>query len=245
LKQGLSALGAFLAVAMATPAAAQDDDDWEVSFTPYLWVAGIKAEIEMPGEGNLEIDRSFSSSLKFAFMGAFTIEHGNLVFFVDGNYLSLQTNSNDIERPTHLDGEVKTELLEATPLVGYKVMNDGDTSVELLAGARIITLKNDIRLNLPGRQLNFDRDRSTAAPVLASRLKTSLGGRWGLSLYGDIGGLTNLDLTWQLFGAVDYRLGDNWSLAAGYRYLSLHSDKERATIDAQFSGPMFGVTYRF
>lgn len=251
MKQGSLTLGAFLAIAIATPAvgddgsAAQHADGWQVTFSPYAWAAGVKASIGLPGGGAAEVDRSFNSDLKFAFMGALNVERGNLVILVDGNYLSLKSVSNDIDAPVHLDGEVKTELLEATPLVGYKIVNKGDTTAELLAGARIISLKNDVHLELPQGQVDADRNRSTIAPVVATRLKTAIGGRWGLSLYGDIGGLTDLDLTWQLLGVVNYRLGDRWSLGAGYRYLSLHSDKSNGDIDARFSGPLLGVTYSF
>ena len=251
MKQGAYALGVFMALALATPAAAddatpQDHAGWQVSFTPYVWAAGVSGEIELPNGGDpLEFDRSITSDLKSAFMGALNLEHGDLVVFVSGNYLSLRSVSNDIDAPAHLDGEVQTKLLETTPLVGYKVLNAGDTSLELLGGARIVSLKNDIHLELPQGQLDTQRDRSTAAPVVASRFKTSLGGRWGLSLYGDIGGLTELDLTWQLLAAANYRLGEHWTLGAGYRYLSLQSDKPGATIDARFSGPLVGATYRF
>ena len=185
MKQGAYALGALLALALATPAAAEDastpqnHDDWQVSFTPYVWAAGVSGEIELPtGGAPVEFDRSITSDLKSAFMGALNVEHGDLVVFLSGNYLSLRSVSNDIDAPAHLDGEVRTKLLETTPLVGYKVVNAGDTSLELLGGARIISLKNDIHLELPQGQVDTERDRSTAAPVVASRFKTSLGGRW-------------------------------------------------------------------
>jgi opacity protein-like surface antigen len=252
VKQGAYALGAVLALALVTPARAddaspaQDHAGWQVSFTPYVWAAGVSGDIELPTGGEpLEFDRSITSDLKFAFMGALNVEHGDLVVFLSGNYLSLRSVSNDIDAPAHLDGEVQTKLLETTPLVGYKLVNAGDTSFELLGGARIVSLKNDIHLELPQGQLDTQRDRWTAAPVVASRFKTSLGGPWGLSLYGDVGGLTELDLTWQLLAAVNYRWGERWTLGAGYRYLSLRSDKPSATIDARFSGPLLGATYRF
>ena len=245
------ALGAIVAIALTAPAAAQDGSaadkggDWQVSFSPYAWAAGVDGSIDLPAGGQVDFDRSFTSNLKFAFMGALNVEHGKFVFLVDGNYLSLKSVSNDIEAPAHIDGELRTKLLETTPLVGYKVIDSGETSGELLAGARIISLENDVLLELPSGDVEVEDERSLIAPVVAARLRTPLGGRWSVTLYGDVGGLTDLDSTWQLLGLVNYRLGDRWSLAAGYRHLSLHSDKPRGDIDVRFSGPMFGATYRF
>ena len=244
----MMALCAVLTLGLATPAAAQDaQGDWQVSFTPYVWIAGINADIEVPSESNVEFDRAFSdtlSSLKFAFMGALNVEHGNLVFFVDGNYLSLASGSEDIEAPNHLDGEVETTAFESTPLVGYKVINDGGMDLELLGGGRFATLKNDIHLELPNRVIDDGRSRSAIAPVIATRLKSGIGGRWGMTLYGDVGGFTDLKSTWQLFGAVNYRLGNHWDVGAGYRHMSLKFDKETKA-KLSLSGPVIGFTYRF
>jgi opacity protein-like surface antigen len=253
LKYG-AAFCALLALGVATPAAAEDEtaspagDDWQVSFTPYLWVAGIKSDLEVPGESDVQIDRKFTdtfSSLKFAFMSALNVEHKNFVFFVDGNYISLRSSTEDIEAPEHLSGHVDTKALESTPLLGYKVIHNGSTSLELLGGARILSLKNDIHLELPTREVDFSNDRSSIAPVIATRLKTPLGGRWSATLYGDVGGMTDLKSTWQVLAAVNYRLGDHWSLAAGYRHLTLNMGKSKADADVRLSGPLLGVTYRF
>lgn len=241
--RGSFTAGAVLALAIATPASA--DEDWQVTFTPYAWLAGVEGDVDLPGGGSVTIDRPFTSHLKAAFMGAIEVEHGNFVFLMDGNYLSLRSVTNDIEAPPLLEGEVTTEVLGVAPLVGYKVVNSGGTTVELLAGARYIELNNDVRLELPQSDVEADFSRATIAPLLASRLRTALGEDWSLAFYGDIGGLTDLDLTWQLLASVRYRLGEHWTLDGGYRVLSLHSDLPEGEIDARFSGPLVGVSYRF
>ena len=57
------------------------------------------------------------------------------------------------------------------------------------------------------------------------------------------------NLTWNLLAGIDYKLKDNMSLKAGYRIFDLDYDSGSGTnefgLDAQFRGPIFGLTILF
>jgi len=57
------------------------------------------------------------------------------------------------------------------------------------------------------------------------------------------------NLTWNLVAGIDYKLKENMSLKAGYRIFDLDYDSGSGNkefgIDAQFRGPIFGLTIKF
>jgi opacity protein-like surface antigen len=67
-----------------------------------------------------------------------------------------------------------------------------------------------------------------------------------MGLYGDLGGFgVTADLSWQLMGTVQYSLSDQWRLAAGWRHVSVHQDKNDFDVKLKMSGPILGFSYRF
>lgn len=57
------------------------------------------------------------------------------------------------------------------------------------------------------------------------------------------------NLTWNLLAGIDYKLKENMSLKAGYRILDIDYDSGSGNkefgLDAQFRGPIIGLTFLF
>ncbi len=225
------------------------DDAWEFAVTPYLWMSGANIEVETPQGEDVVVDQSFGDvlgDLKFAFMGAFEARKGRFVTVQDIIYLSLGSSADANIGPIPLEAELDMKQLITTHLFGYRVVDEGPMSLDLMAGARFAMLKVDIELSGPLQTFRRDSKRSEIGPVIASRFRAPLGGPWAFSLYGDLGGFgLGADLSWQLLGTVQYEISDHWRLSAGWRHLHASQEKNDFKVDYTLDGPIIGVTYRF
>ncbi len=222
---------------------------WEFAVTPYLWMSGTKADIATPQGENIEVDSSFIDilgDLKFAFMGAFEARNGRFVIVNDLMYLSMGTSADGNIGPVPLEAEVDMKLYSSAHLVGYRVVDEGPMFLDLMAGARITSIK--VNLDLTGPLQTFERDskKTTVGPVIASRFRTPLGEKWGFAIYGDVGGLgVTSDLSWQLLATIQYDLSDHWRVSAGWRHFSAEQKKNDFDVNLDLDGPIIGFSYRF
>lgn len=222
---------------------------WEFAVTPYLWMSGTKADIDTPQGEEIEVDSSFIDilgDLKFAFMGAFEARNGRFVILNDLMYLSMGTSADGSIGPVPLEAEADMKLLSTTSLLGYRVVDQGPMFLDLMAGARITTIKADLELSGPLQTFERDSKKTTVGPVIASRVRFPLSDRWGVAVYGDLGGFgVGADLSWQLLGTVQYDISDHWRVSAGWRHFSAKQDKNDFEVDIDLDGPIIGFSYRF
>jgi len=244
---------AYVVAAASSLAAAQSTassgSGWEFAVTPYLWASGAKAQIETPQGENLKVDESFIDilgDLKFAMMGAFEAKHGRFVSVQDLMYLSLGSSADGHIGPVPIDADVDEKLLTTTHLFGYRVVDNGPMFVDLFAGGRITTIKVDVDISGPFQTIHRDSKKTEFGPVIASRVRAPLGGKWGVAVYGDLGGFgVGADLSWQLLGTIQYDLSDRWRLAAGWRHFYAKQSKDDFDVHLKLDGPILGATYRF
>lgn len=235
--------------ALAEQSQETEDGGWEVSVTPYLWMAGLKVDIDTPQGESIEVDESFTDilgDLKFAFMGALDIRHDRLVILNDVIFLSVGSEAKGSLGPGIVEADTDTKTWISTHLVGYRVVDEGPMFVDILAGARISGMDVEVDLTGPLQSAERDSSETKIGPVIASRAHFPLGGRWAMGLYGDLGGFgVTADLSWQLMGTVQYSLSDHWRLAAGWRHVAAHQDKDDFDVKLKMSGPIIGFSYRF
>lgn len=236
-----------MGLAVDDPAPNGANDDWEVAFTPYLWLAGINGDIAIPrNDSEAEVDRSFGDilgDLKFAFMGTLDVEYRRFVVHTDLIYLNLAA---DIERPNGViftEGEVDFKQTIATGAIGYRVIDRGPMFVDLYAGGRLVSLDVDLSLEGPLQTREASASPSNVSPIIGGKARFPLSDRWALAVQGDIG--FDSDVKWQLAGTVQYALGDHWRAGVGYRHLQLHHDTEDSEFDIAFSGPLVAFSYIF
>ena len=248
-----TAASAATAVSVSAIGSADDaqaehaDGDWNVSFTPYLWVAGIKGDIGIPrDDGNVEIDKSFADilgNLKFAFMGALDVEHNRFVGIGDILYLNIGAEAESVDSPIFFEGEADAKLLMATAALGYRVVDQGPMFVDLFVGGRLVSLDVDLELTGPLQTRRRSASPSNISPLVGGRVRVPLGGRFALALYTDVG--FDSEFKWQAIGTVQYDLGRHWRLIGGYRHLALHHNENDFEFDTALSGPIIGVSYKF
>lgn len=230
-------------------AANTGNDGWEVMVVPYLWASGMKADISTPQGEGVDIDQSFTeilSDIKFTFMGALQARRGRFVTVQDLIFLSMESKDEGDIGPGLVEAEVDMRVITTTHLAGYRVVDKGPLFLDLMGGARIISIKADLDLSGPLQTVERDSSATKVGPVIASRFRVPFSEKWGLELYGDLGGFgVTSDLSWQLLGTIQYEVSDHWLLGGGWRHFSAEQDKNGFKIDMTMSGPFLAFGYRF
>ena len=99
--------------------------------------------------------------------------------------------------------------------------------------------------NLGSRDGDVSLDWTNA--IVGVRGATPLTERWSVSGFADVGGFdASDDLSWEIYGGMNYAFTDAWAGTIGYRYMSiLYQATDRAKLDIDIQGPVFGITYKF
>ena len=225
------------------------NDRWEVMVVPYLWASGMKADISTPQGEGVDIDQSFTeilSDIKFTFMGALQARRGRFVTVHDLIFLSMGSKEEGDIGPGLIEAEVDMRVITTTHLAGYRVVDKGPLFLDLMAGARIASLKADLDLSGPLQTVERGSSKTTVGPVIASRFRMPISEKWGFELYGDLGGFgVTSDLSWQLLGTVQYEVSDHWVLGGGWRHFHAKQTQNGFRIDLTMSGPFLAFGYRF
>ncbi len=215
---------------------------------PYLWASSSKTQLTTRQGEQITVKESFFDildDLKFALMGSAEARHGRLVLFGDLMYVSLGTSADGHVGPIEFDADVKEKTLLATALAGYRVVDRGPMFLDLMAGGRLSGLKTDLELTGPFQTRERDFKKTHIGPVIASRFRAPLGGKWGAAVYGDVGGFGLASaVSWQLMGTVQYDLSYHWQLGGGWRHLYLRTEQRGFKFKEVLDGPIFTVSYR-
>jgi hypothetical protein len=137
-----------------------------------------------------------------------------------------------------------------SPTVRYKLIDKERTSLQVLAGARYMSL--DITATVTesvgalerGVQVSDTEDWWDGIVGASGRVYLDNTKHMYFDYYGDVG-TGDTDLTWQVQGTFGYRINDKWDVRAGYRYLRWNFDSSSTLADLHVRGPQFGATYRF
>ncbi len=241
---------AFLGVAaaVATPAAAQmDGSGWTGQVTPYVWGTGLGGELTF-GSRSVGFDKSFREVIK-DLDGAFFLSgfarRERIVLLGDLSWSnSSRAGLLPPPAPGPLPAEGRLRQASLTLAAGYRVIDNAEMSVDLLAGARHWRLRASAGVPALGfadrRRVNF------TDPILAARLNARLAPDWSALLYGDVGGFgIGSHRTAQLLATVNWRASDALWLSAGYRHLRVDYRETGLRLDTRLSGPLVGASFRF
>lgn len=248
----LIALAWTLLLATAVAAEEPASPHWQFYLTPYAWVSGVTGTVST---GNPRIPAqtataSFGDILSHLnsvpVIGAFEVRYGRWGLGVDLMVIPLEVNLPT--RGVAFSGaSVRVTELLSTEALMYRVLQTGQHSLDLGVGVRPVALWTKINVQsgaLPG----FSRSSSLswADPLLLARYHIALSDRWGLTVYGDVGGFgVGSDLTWQAMGTIDYHWNDWLVFHAGYRHLQIDYKAKILRSNTALAGPLIGATLRF
>lgn len=252
----IKALAAALLMAASAPAGAEGfTENWHFGLVAYGWLPNVDGKVRFPsGSGDdVEADASdIIDNLQFTFMASFEARKGAWSGFTDVIYLDLQ--GDDSKSVTVRTGATRTALDADLEMKGwiwtlggaYSVWRDGFSHLDLLAGARLLSLDNRLKLS-GGGPLQRDRKLTKSVNlwdgIVGAKGRIALTDHWFLPYYADLG-TGDSDLTWQAFGGVGYAF--RWGeVSLTYRYLSYDQGDDKPLQDISFGGPKLGVGFRF
>lgn len=239
--------------ALAAPAAAQETlPDWSAGWhgqaTIYGWLPTINgAQTGRDGEPLVDLDTNdVLSRLDMAFMGAAEVRKEKWGLLLDVVYADLSSNGEWIRDRVKTETGVRLGMY--TVAAAYRAYEDDRTFVDVYGGARFYDTKLTFDIDptlLPGRSGDVSLD--WADPIVGLKGAIPLGERWTLNGFADVGGFDgNDDLSWEVYGGANYAFTDAWVGTIGYRYMSiLYQATDRAKLDIDLQGPVFGITYKF
>lgn len=226
-----------------------DAKKWHFATIGYVYFAGAYGKTSprdpLPP---VDLDLSFRDVLKafkFAFMGAAEVRKDRLVFLGDLMWVHLgESEGLTVRDKNFADVKIDSKTTAITALGGYRVVNKGPVVVDLLAGGRLNGNKQRLQYHGTLVDVSASVSKTWIDPIVATRIMAPLGGKFGLSLYGDIGGFgIGSDLTWQGIATVNYQLSRKMNLGLGWRYFKInYDDSDGFLYNVAQSGPV--LTFR-
>jgi hypothetical protein len=257
-EEAMSVAAVYAAEASAT--AVQDPPEatvertksgWQFSTVGYLWMSGMKGDLGVgPNVPPAHIDLSFTDALKnlkLSFMGMAMVQKGRFVAIGDITWVKLGTSAHvGVRDPNFLEVDLESRSFTGTLAAGYRIVDQGPLSLDLMAGIRLSAMTTKLKLEGPVRSVEGKSSETWVDPIVAARLRAPLARRWNLGLYGDVGGFgVSSDVTWQLIGTVQYDLGKSTTIAAGWRHHEIDYHHDGFLNDTAMTGPIIGVVTRF
>lgn len=265
-------LAAACLLSVSTAGIAESGDGgWEFLLTPYLWLPALdgsahvkRSGVRLPdgsrvGPVSLEVSTSpdsYLSNLNMAFMIMGEARKGRWSIYTDALYTSFGDadtkvrnvtwpagfHSSQIERKARIDLSATVWTLAG----GYQVLDRSELTLDLMAGARYLTLDSDLELSVQGadghlsRQNKVSMDQDVWDGILGLRGQILFPGtQWFVPFYADIG-TGDSRSTWQAMLGIGYRL-DWGEVTLAYRALSYDFRKQDA--DMTLHGPGLGVSF--
>jgi hypothetical protein len=185
--------------------------------------------------------------MKFSFMGLAEARRGNFSLLTDFMYLNLEQGVPVPGLGAYGGGSARTQSVEVSAIGLYTVAEASAGRIEVGGGIRGWWFDTELKLDpgaLPGRTQSAST--SWADPVIAARGVLRLNDRMSLTAYGDVGGFgVGSDFTWQTFATLDYKVAENATISAGFRYIHIDYQKGRTDISLEMAGPIIGASIRF
>jgi hypothetical protein len=266
-------------VAVSLPAYAGEPapaEKWTFAVRPYLWAPGIsgtlKYDIPPGGGGGSTVDLSsyILQNLNMALMLSAEARKGDWSVLTDVVYLDVESDDSNVKSVSfagpggRIDVSVGADLGTKVKLSGvewelagaYTVARGGNSSIDVLAGFRYLTIKAGTDWHLSGAITGPGSGQSFAASgsvsdrvdlwdgIVGIRGSVGLGeSKWAIPYYLDVGTGTS-ELTWQGMAGIEYRY--SWGdLQLMYRHLYYDMKGDKLLQNVSFSGPVVGVNFRF
>lgn len=245
-------------VAMSSGVGASESStgDWEYGLLIYGWLPSISGDLnyDIPGSGDgvsVDVDKILDA-LQMTFMGTFEARKGLWSGFTDVIYLDLAgDDSKSVGLPNGSTIDLFDADMELTGWVwtlggSYSVWHNGKSHLDLLAGARLLSLDTQVKLTGGGplqSKLKVSESIDLWDGIVGAKGRIALNDRWFLNYYADVG-TGDTDLTWQAVGGVGYEF--NWGdVILDYRYMEYDQGSDELLQDLGFSGAMLGVAFKF
>jgi hypothetical protein len=255
-KKAIAASAMLMATSTAMGASESSATDWQYGLSIYAWLPSVSGDLNYstPGSGSgIEVDPDqILDDLQMVFMGSFEARKGSWSGFTDVIYLDLGGDkSKSVSVPNGTTLTLFDASMDFTAWVwtlggSYTTWRNQKSHLDLLAGARLLSLDTELRLT-GGGPLQNDRTLSESDNlwdgIIGAKGSFALNERWFLPYYVDVG-TGDTELTWQAEAGIGYAY--HWGqVTLKYRYLAYDQGSDELLQDIAFGGAQLGVGFRF
>ena len=241
-KCAISACAASLLV--ATPVAAQQQDDSYFRITPYFWMLGLDGTTAALGQ-NTDVDASFSDILDVLNIAlSVNMEWNNGAWFLvlDPLYAQLEADYAS-GGPLPINGTVEIDMLLVDGMIGLELTD----SIDVYAGARYYD--QDISIFPANLPTSASLGESWTDLVLGVRGRAPISDNWSFAGKLDAAVAGDSDSAIYAQAVFMRHFGETRHLDIGYRYYAVDyetgSGVTRFLWDVDHSGPLIGYSWTF
>lgn len=259
------ALGLCLIASSPLQAQAQEAPlQWSAAIYGWFPAIGGTSSFPPPSGGSIDVStKDVIDALKFAFMGNIGVKKGQWGLWTDVVYADFGASKGNFRDftiggrplPGGVDANLSMDLKSWiwTAVGTYTVIDTPANTVDLLAGTRLLDLKQKLGWSFNGNLGPLPIDRTGNAEVSSNNWDGIIGvkghsfldsqRRWFVPYYLDIG-TGQSKFTWQVNAGIGYRF-DWGSLVANWRYIDYEMKSGKAIQSAYFNGPVIGAVFQW
>jgi hypothetical protein len=237
MKKNLVTLLTAVALLISGAAYAQDND-WDVTLTPYGWLAGLEGDTGVkPLVADVDLSPSdILEDLEVAAMLTLDANNGTWGLVADIFYVELEDSA-----ATAL-GKIKANVEQWIVTAGpyYRIPTRNDLIMNVGAGGRYMSIDTDVTTPLG----NSSDTEHWVDPILMLNMRLPVAEKCFVDVYGDIGGFgVESDLTWMVMCAAGYSISESIDLLIAYQHLDADYENGDFVYDAATSGFAVGVSF--
>ncbi|WP_223216447.1 hypothetical protein [Rhizobium mesosinicum] len=233
-----------------TPATHQTETEsgWTFTFAPYFWAAGLSGDVAQFGLPTVDVDMSFSDIFEHLDFGAMAIgeaRYDRYSIFGDIIYTKISGSAGTPRGIVASEVEVSTETFAGLLGVGYSIIDDNTSRLDVVGAARVWSVDTDISFSGGVLDGVTRSDGATWVDAMAGfRGNYSITPEIYLTGWGLIGA-GQADLDWDVAAAIGYRFNDTVSAVVGYRALGVDFSDDGFVFDVVQQGPILGLVMHF
>jgi len=257
---------ASMAAAVSGSASAQAPSPWQFRVSLYGYLPDVTSQSSFPTGGftpNINVQAGDILKLKGAFMGTFEAQYQRWGLWTDYMYVNIGADKSGTRSlsignaalPAGVSADLHYNVKGSVWTIAgtYRVLSDAGSTLDVLAGARLVDLREtldwnfstDLGPNDPSRAGNSSDKARNWDGIIGVKGRLALGPdhSWYVPYYLDAGG-GDSDFTWQGLAGLGYAF--SWGdVAVAWRYLDYHFGSSSSIENARFSGPLVGVAFRW
>jgi hypothetical protein len=236
------------AILLASSAWADSGDEWQVSWTPYIWASSLSTDVGFRNLPELETQVDFKDLIKntdMAYMHFLEFKKGNWGLMNDFIYFDVSDSGN----PGNgiLINEIEAGVKQSFFDLAASYTPDNMPNTTFYAGLRRINVELDLAIDANIDPLNrrLGHKENWTNFLVGIRQVFPINDRWFGALKADYSGDFGDETGFILNAGLDYTMTELLSLKFGYRYASVDFESTDFTFDQTASGPFVGLSFNW
>lgn len=223
-------------------------EEWSFRIAPYIWAASIDGDLGHRYVGTHHVKSSFSDIVSNVDLSAMVMgeaRKGPYSFLFDFMYIDSSIKHRLPPQVPAKEIKANGKVITGFAGMGYTFWENSEARLDIIGGLR--SWHTDVDLTLSGGPFN---GRSAGVNKSWIDVKAGLRGyykfndQFSITTWGLIGkGGAKSD--WDAALLLNWSITKDFTLAAGYRALSVDYRKDRTVYNVTQKGPMIGISYHF